>query len=82
MTEAFAANLKAKLDELATQRVEDIAAMSAETGVIHEPEITAPAAAAAPLNLGNMFWSIVWSRLKRVFGIARSHEARADHDGA
>ena len=82
MTVAFAANLKAKLDELATRRAEDIAAMPAETGVIHEPEIAAPAAPAAPLNLGNMFWSIVWSRLKHVFGIARSHEARADHDGA
>lgn len=82
MTEAFAANLKAKLDELATQRVEDIAAMPAETGVIPEREIAAPATPAAPLNLGNVFWGIVWSRLKRVFGIARSHQARTDHDGA
>jgi hypothetical protein len=56
--------------------------MRAETRVIPKPEIAAPATPGAPLNLGNMFWSIVWSRLKRVFGIARSHEARADHDGA
>lgn len=73
MTEAFAANLKAKLDESAPEAV-----VVAEPVIdaMAEPEVQAPASPAArttppaqPLNLGSMFWKILWSRLRGLLGM-------------
>ena len=82
MTEAFAANLKTKLDQLATRLVEDIATEPVETDLAPEPRTASLAGPDAPLNLGNMFWSIFWSRVKRVFGVSASHDKHAEHDRA
>ena len=82
MTEAFAVNLKNRLDESVVREQPAAAAepvATAATGpvtdVVPEP-IEAPRPTvvreAQPLNLGNMFWKIVWSRLRGLFG-ARSH---------
>jgi len=91
MTEAFADNLKAKLDEAGT--VETGAAVHAElTPVVpavaatetaartadtpaQAPRIETRAAARvqpanAPLDVGNLFWKILWSRLRGLFSFA------------
>jgi uncharacterized protein len=92
MTAAFAANLKAKLDQAAIEapvvasepsvEVEALAAVSAPdplmvNGPAPDPETAArPVAHSpqpaqqrvnAPLNLGNMFWRILWSRVRGLF---------------
>jgi hypothetical protein len=92
MTEAFAANLKAKLDQAAIEapvvaselnaEAEAVAAVGAAdplmvNGPTPDPGTAAPAAAHspqpvqqrvnAPLNLGNMFWRILWSRVRGLF---------------
>ncbi len=92
MTEAFAANLKAKLDQAVIEapvvasepsvEVEALAAVSAPdplmvNGPAPDPETAArPFAHSprpvqqsvnAPLNLGNMFWRILWSRVRGLF---------------
>src|SRR5260370_2457225 len=89
MTEAFAANLKAKLDQAAIEapvvasepnaEAEAVAAVSAADPLMvnaptPDPGTAAPAAAHspppvqqrvnAPLNLGHMFWKILWSRMR------------------
>jgi uncharacterized protein len=91
MTEVFAANLKAKLDQAAIEapvvasepnaevEAEAVAAVGAAdplmvNGPTPGPATAAPAAAHspqpgqqrvnAPLNLGNMFWKILWSRMR------------------
>jgi carbon monoxide dehydrogenase subunit G len=76
MTEAFAANLKAKLDENAPEAVvvtEPVIAAAAEP---EAPEVQIPVSPAAratpptqPLDLGNMFWKILWSRLRGLLGM-------------
>jgi uncharacterized protein len=76
MTEAFAANLKAKLDENAPEAVvvaEPVIAAAAEP---EAPEVQMPVSPAArptppaqPLDLGNMFWKILWSRLRGLLGM-------------
>jgi uncharacterized protein len=71
MTEAFAANLKARLDENVREPVVAEPVLSAAA----EPEAPIPSASARaappaqPLNLGNMFWKIVWSRLRGFLGM-------------
>jgi septal ring-binding cell division protein DamX len=95
MTEAFAANLKARLDLSASQVAATTTAPVAEPelATVSAPDsVTTPAAtdppvvqptdvisahtanpatqpsANAPLNLGNMFWKILWSRVCGLFG--------------
>jgi carbon monoxide dehydrogenase subunit G len=88
MTEAFAANLKTKLDQLAIRRVEEH--VTAPIDNVMEADVNAELAVApivpivpvAPLNLGNMFWTICWSRLKSLFSVTAPREKRADHDRA
>jgi carbon monoxide dehydrogenase subunit G len=85
MTDAFAANLKAKLDQLATQRADEPviapeAATPVEARALVAPTPGVQRAPAAPLNLGNLFWSILWSRLKSLFSVATPREKPADHD--
>lgn len=90
MTEAFAANLKAKLDQAAIAAPVVVSEPDAEVeatagaadplmvnGPTPDPGTAAPAAAHspqpvqqrvnAPLNLGNMFWKILWSRVRGLF---------------
>ncbi|ACC73662.1 SRPBCC family protein [Paraburkholderia phymatum] len=91
LTEAFADNLKGKLDEVgtaemsATLRVEptpvvqavavtEPGARKAETPA-QEPRIESRATARvqpanAPLDVGNLFWKILWSRLRGFFSFA------------
>jgi uncharacterized protein len=87
MTEAFAANLKARLDENVREAV---VVAEPVVSAVAEPETPEPAPAARvaspvqapapspsprvtapaqPLNLGNMFWKILWSRLRGFFGM-------------
>jgi hypothetical protein len=95
MTEAFAANLKARLDLSASQVAATTTAPVAEPelATVSAPDlVTTPATtvppvvqltdavpahtanpatnppANAPLNLGNMFWKILWSRVCGLFG--------------
>ncbi|WP_454734031.1 MULTISPECIES: SRPBCC family protein [Cupriavidus] len=82
MTEAFAANLKARLDASAPAAAPapaaPVPAGDASPAVASAPApapMSAPAAAArqpmpanAPLNLGNLFWKILWARLRGLFG--------------
>jgi carbon monoxide dehydrogenase subunit G len=95
MTEAFAANLKARLDLSASQVAATTTAPVAEPelATVSAPDpVTTPAttvppvlqptdvisahtanpatqpSANAPLNLGNMFWKILWSRVCGLFG--------------
>jgi hypothetical protein len=91
MTDAFAANLKAQLDQQASQtaapafepepvplsasRAEPVAAdavaPAAAPAKIAPTRLPGPSStppANAPLNLGSMFWKILWSRLCSVFG--------------
>ncbi|WP_454726468.1 MULTISPECIES: SRPBCC family protein [Cupriavidus] len=83
MTEAFAANLKARLDDSAAAAVPAEAAPVSVAAAVAEaqpagnaaPDLTpAPAARQqppvnAPLNLGNLFWKILWARLRGLFGM-------------
>ncbi|MEI5999050.1 SRPBCC family protein [Paraburkholderia bengalensis] len=71
MTQAFADNLKAKLDEAGAAEIG--AAERAEPA----PEVQAVARASvrmqpanAPLDVGNLFWKILWSRLRGLFSFA------------
>jgi hypothetical protein len=79
MTDAFAANLKLRL-EAANEELEaaPVQAPMPESGAIAdaspvqpEPAAKAYSAApqAAPLDLGNMFWSLLLNRLRRLFGL-------------
>jgi uncharacterized protein len=90
MTEAFAANLKARLD-LSASRAAVAPVSEPESVIVAAPDAVTPAAippvaasadfapvrtaspdskppAIAPLNLGNMFWKILWSRVCGLFG--------------
>jgi carbon monoxide dehydrogenase subunit G len=72
MTETFAANLKARLDENVREPVvvaEPVlsAAAEPEAPIPSPPARVAPPA--QPLNLGNMFWKILWSRLRGFLGM-------------
>jgi carbon monoxide dehydrogenase subunit G len=92
MTEAFATNLKAKLDatvreavvvaepvaEPVVERVDEPAITVAPEPEVMKPspspKVPPPSAAhvtppAQPLNLGNMFWKILWSRLRGFLGM-------------
>jgi carbon monoxide dehydrogenase subunit G len=79
MTDAFAANLKLRL-EAANEELEaaPVQAPMPESGAIAdaspvqaEPAANAYSAApqAAHLDLGNMFWSLLLNRLRRLFGL-------------
>ncbi|BFG81157.1 hypothetical protein PTKU46_91910 [Paraburkholderia terrae] len=91
MTEAFADNLKAKLDEAGTaagSAVAQVDATPVTPAVIatepsaREAEASAqaprvesrPAArvqrVSAPLDVGNLFWKMLWSRLRGIFSFA------------
>ena len=91
MTEAFAANLKAKLDEAGTAAGSAVAqadatpvAQAATATEPSGPEAEAPAQAPrvesrpaarvqpvnAPLDVGNLFWKMLWSRLRGIFSFA------------
>jgi carbon monoxide dehydrogenase subunit G len=91
MTEAFAANLKAKLDEAGTAAGSAVAQADATpvtpAATATEPsgrEAEAPAQAPrvesrpaarvqpvnAPLDVGNLFWKMLWSRLRGIFSFA------------
>ncbi|WP_250536375.1 SRPBCC family protein [Caballeronia sp. AZ10_KS36] len=95
MTEAFAANLKAKLDEAGAASdslpvqavvqeaeasvapVEHVAsaASAAQAPVEARPaesaaSVNAAKPANAPLDVGNLFWKMLWSRLRGLFSFA------------
>jgi len=95
MTEAFAANLKAKLHG-AEAAAASIDAPASATPCVQEAAATVPVAPAAetltrdvqrapaephraaahaqpanaPLDVGNLFWKMLWSRLRGFFGFA------------
>jgi uncharacterized protein len=91
MTEAFADNLKAKLDEAGTAQI-SAAGQAEPTSEGQAVTVTEPAArtagtpvrepgiesranvrvqpANAPLDVGNLFWKILWSRLRGLFSFA------------
>lgn len=87
LTDAFADNLKAKLDAAAAERatasssdtraagsVEDAPLPAADTPASNDARSTvvtsSPAAPreAPPLDLGNLFWKMLWTRLSGWFG--------------
>ncbi|MHB9841620.1 SRPBCC family protein [Paraburkholderia terrae] len=91
MTEAFADNLKAKLDEAGTAAGSAVAQVDTTpvtpAVIATEPsarEAEAPAQAPrvesrpaarvqrvnAPLDVGNLFWKMLWSRLRGIFSFA------------
>ena len=84
MTEAFAENLKAKL-EVVGAAADSGGAQAAAQPVVQEPETPAPQTrveprpavravspdpANAPLDVGNLFWKMLWSRLRGLFSFA------------
>jgi carbon monoxide dehydrogenase subunit G len=84
MTEAFAENLKAKLD-VADTAAGSALVQAAAPAVVQEAEAPAPKtrveprpgvraasakAANAPLDVGNLFWKMLWSRLRSLFSFA------------
>jgi precorrin-3B methylase len=84
MTEAFAENLKAKLD-VADTAAGSALVQAAAPAVVQEAEAPAPKtrveprpgvraasakAANAPLDVGNLFWKMLWSRLRGLFSFA------------
>jgi carbon monoxide dehydrogenase subunit G len=91
MTEAFAANLKAKLDEAGTAAGSAVAQADATpvtpaatatepSGPEAEAPVQAPRVESrpaarvqpvnAPLDVGNLFWKMLWSRLRGIFSFA------------
>ncbi|MBN3761515.1 SRPBCC family protein [Burkholderia sp. Ac-20365] len=92
MTEAFADNLKAKLDEagavtnseVVQTEVASVEQTSAATAVPVHEEAEVPVQAVrvesrpvarvhpanAPLDVGNLFWKMLWSRLRGLFSFA------------
>jgi carbon monoxide dehydrogenase subunit G len=69
MTEAFAANLKAKLDDdNVAQSLPPEEPAPAAAGPVEEAPNSRANAQTQPLNLGNMFWKMLWSRLRGLFG--------------
>jgi len=71
MTDAFAGNLKAKLDAAPPLAQNSPAAhdMQPEAAGPARAAVAAQPAPAAPLNLSSMFWKILWSRLRGLFGL-------------
>ena len=59
LTQAFAENLKLKLDHLKPTE-------EAEQKRPSPPSHSAPSPT-APLDLGNLFWASLWGRIKRIF---------------
>ncbi|WP_233838876.1 SRPBCC family protein [Paraburkholderia sp. ZP32-5] len=83
LTEAFADNLKAKLQEAgaaassdAVQRELAPVVPEAAATALPDPEADVPTPrvearpANAPLDVGNLFWRILWSRLRGLFSFA------------
>jgi len=91
MTEAFADNLKAKLDEsgaaagnASVQADAMLTVQDATAAQMHGHQAEAPAQAPcvesrpaarvqpanAPLNVGNLFWKMLWARLRGIFSFA------------
>ncbi|AQH03039.1 carbon monoxide dehydrogenase [Burkholderia sp. KK1] len=76
MTEAFAENLKAKLDDAGAESsgaqaqaaAPEAEAPAPQTRV--EPRAASAKAANAPLDVGNLFWKMLWSRLRGLFSFA------------
>jgi len=88
MTEAFAGNLKAKLDEAGSGQPAPAVDEAVACGsVAREAEVPAAPAqepraesrpapvraqpANAPLDVGNLFWKMLWSRVRGLFFAAR-----------
>jgi carbon monoxide dehydrogenase subunit G len=72
LTEAFAGNLKMRLDEQAslTQATSapELAPEPAPAASSPRPAVPPPV---APLNLGNLFWKVLWDRVRNLFGFGR-----------
>lgn len=85
MTDAFAANLKLRLEaaneelvavEMPVRAPEPESSSSAATEQVRAEPAAKPYSAApeqAPLDLGNMFWSLLLNRLRRLFGMKEKH---------